>query len=153
MLAEARVETNAELGACRSAGPAPVKGRSLWRDAGFPLRAQPRGDGQRHRAGADRSLYLHRAVLCCVVDRKDRLVAWSAWSAKGLPSFASGHYFGTDEVGRDLYSRVIQGTEISLAVGVMGAAVAVTFGTLYGAIAGYFGGRLDTVMKRFVDII
>ena len=76
-----------------------------------------------------------------------------AVAEQGGPSIDSGHYFGADELGRDLYSRVIQGTQISLAVGVLGAAVAVVIGTLYGAIAGYFGGRLDSAMMRFVDII
>ena len=91
------------------------------------------------------------------------VAAWSIekidWSIigmvaqKGQPSLATGHYFGADEVGRDLYSRVIQGTQISLAVGILGSAVAVIVGTLYGAVAGYFGGRLDSAMMRFVDII
>ena len=72
---------------------------------------------------------------------------------KGHPSIETGHYFGTDEVGRDLYSRVIQGTQISLMVGILGSGVAVVVGTIYGAVAGYFGGRLDSAMMRFVDII
>ena len=71
----------------------------------------------------------------------------------GYPSFETGHFFGTDELGRDLYSRVIQGTKISLMVGVVGALIAVVVGTLYGAIAGYFGGRIDSIMMRFVDIL
>ena len=72
---------------------------------------------------------------------------------KGVPSLETGHYFGTDDLGRDLYSRVIQGTQISLIVGILGSAVAVVVGSLYGAIAGYFGGRLDSLMMRFVDIL
>ncbi len=74
-------------------------------------------------------------------------------STLGMPSFNTGHFFGTDELGRDLYSRVIQGTKISLMVGVVGALIAVFVGTLYGAIAGYFGGRIDTIMMRIVDIL
>ena len=74
-------------------------------------------------------------------------------STLGYPSIETGHFFGTDELGRDLYSRVIQGTKISLMVGVVGALIAVVVGTLYGAIAGYFGGRIDSVMMRFVDIL
>ena len=74
-------------------------------------------------------------------------------STLGMPSFSTGHFFGTDELGRDLYSRVIQGTKISLMVGVVGALIAVFVGTLYGAIAGYFGGRVDNIMMRIVDIL
>jgi oligopeptide transport system permease protein len=74
-------------------------------------------------------------------------------STLGMPSFNTGHFFGTDELGRDLYSRVIQGTKISLMVGVVGALIAVFVGTLYGAIAGYFGGRIDSIMMRIVDIL
>lgn len=72
---------------------------------------------------------------------------------KGRPSLETGHYFGTDDLGRDLYSRTIQGIQISLVVGILGSAVAVVVGTLYGAIAGYFGGRIDNAMMRFVDIL
>lgn len=71
----------------------------------------------------------------------------------GRPSFASGHYFGTDDLARDLYSRVIQGTQISLMVGLVGSFIAVVIGTLYGATAGYIGGRVDNMMMRTVDIL
>ncbi|HBB83816.1 MAG TPA: peptide ABC transporter permease, partial [Sulfitobacter sp.] len=68
------------------------------------------------------------------------------------PSFESGHYFGTDDLGRDLFARTVQGTQISLAVGLVGALIACIVGTLYGAVAGYFGGRTDSIMMRLVDI-
>ena len=71
----------------------------------------------------------------------------------GAPSLASGHYFGTDDLGRDLYSRTLQGTRTSLLVGFVGAAVATVVGTAYGAVAGYVGGRLDDLMMRKVDVL
>jgi oligopeptide transport system permease protein len=70
-----------------------------------------------------------------------------------VPSTASGHYFGTDIDGRDLFARTVQGTSISLLVGIVGPLVAVIVGTLYGATAGYVGGRTDGIMMRIVDIL
>jgi oligopeptide transport system permease protein len=71
----------------------------------------------------------------------------------GQPAFENGHYFGTDNLGRDLFARVVQGTQVSLMVGVVGAGIAVIVGTLYGATAGYVGGRTDQIMMRTVDIL
>ncbi len=71
----------------------------------------------------------------------------------GGPSIENGHYFGTDDLGRDLYSRTLQGTRISLMVGIVGSFIAVVVGTLYGATSGYVGGRTDQAMMRLVDIL
>jgi oligopeptide transport system permease protein len=72
----------------------------------------------------------------------------------GAPaSFATGHWFGTDELGRDLLARVLQGGQISLWIGLVATLVSVVIGVLYGAIAGYVGGVTDGVMMRIVDIL
>ena len=128
-------------------------GRSLWQDA--------RGRFVRNRAAMASLAIL--CVLVLFVLFGDFLAAWSNeeidWAMLGNvvedggPSFANGHYFGVDELGRDLYARTVQGTGISLMVGVLGALVSMVVGTLYGAVAGYLGGAVDNVMMRIVDVL
>jgi len=130
-----------------------VKGRSLWYDARVRF--------FKNKAAVTSLLTL---VLVLLFTFFGPLFAqWSNeeidWiilgniSTLGMPSIETGHFFGTDELGRDLYSRVIQGTKISLMVGIVGALIAVIVGTIYGAIAGYFGGKIDSIMMRIVDIL
>ena len=128
-------------------------GRSLWSDA-------------RRRFFRNRAAVASLVVLVLVAAFAifgDLVASWSNeeidWSIlgsvaeEGGPSIANGHYFGVDELGRDLFARTVQGTRISLMVGVIGALISVVVGTLYGATAGYFGGKLDGAMMRVVDVM
>lgn len=69
------------------------------------------------------------------------------------PDFATAHYFGTDMMGRDLFVRTLQGGRISLLVGLVATFVSLIIGVSYGAIAGFYGGTIDSVMMRIVDIL
>jgi oligopeptide transport system permease protein len=73
--------------------------------------------------------------------------------AYGAKPPSGAHWMGTDVLGRDLLSRVLHGSRISLAVGICATLVSLTIGVLYGAISGYLGGKTDAVMMRFVDIL
>jgi len=92
-------------------------------------------------------------------------VALLSWSGVPLSSFSydqtstdflaapsSAHLMGTDELGRDLLSRVIFGSRLSISIGLTTALVAFVIGTIYGSIAGFFGGKIDSLLMRGVDI-
>lgn len=63
------------------------------------------------------------------------------------------HWFGTDQLGRDIFSRILSGTKISLLVGISAVAYSLIIGTILGSVAGYFGGRVDGFIMRCMDIM
>jgi oligopeptide transport system permease protein len=71
----------------------------------------------------------------------------------GASSPGAAHWFGTDTLGRDLFVRLLYGGRISIGVGLCATFVALTIGVVYGAVAGYVGGKTDTFMMRLVDVI
>jgi oligopeptide transport system permease protein len=136
------------VSAAAAAVTAEAKGRSLWADAWAKLK--------KNRAAV---------VGGCVIALMAALVIVGPWLAPYAydftdfantstgPSFSTGHFFGTDTLGRDIFVRTLYGGRISLMVGIVATTVSLLIGVTYGAVAGYFGGRVDNVMMRIVDIL
>jgi len=123
-------------------------GRSPWRDA--------RRRFLRHRAAVASLVVLALVTLACVfgpmlLPNAFDSVDWNLMSAP--PTRAGWHLFGTDELGRDLLVRTLIGGRVSLLVGLLATLVSMTIGVVWGAVAGFAGGRVDSVMMRIVDMV
>ncbi len=125
-----------------------VEGRSLWGDA-------------RRRLFRNKAAVVSMVLLTLIL-LGALFAPWLSvhpidevyWDRIGMPpDFANQHWFGTDNNGRDLFVRVLQGARVSLAVGFAATLVSLAIGVVYGAAAGYFGGKVDEVMMRVVDIL
>lgn len=125
----------------------PEVGTSLWQDAWKRLK-------KNRMAVASGWALAGLAFLCFAAPLIPGL---SDPNAQNLPLGAvtprAGHWFGTDILGRDLLSRVLYGGQISLMVGFVATLVSFVIGVTWGAVAGYFGGRTDTVLMRIVDVL
>ncbi len=122
--------------------------RNLWADARVRF--------FRNKAAVFSLCLLTLIVLACIVgpwvlpndfDTAD----WDSMSA--APTLTNGHYWGTDDSGRDLLVRCMIGGRISLMVGVLATIASVTLGIAWGAIAGFMGGKVDAFMMRIVDMM
>jgi oligopeptide transport system permease protein len=132
---------------------APVKGTSLWRDAWRRL--------LKNRLAVFGLVML--TIIALFVVLGPMILYWATGiTADEIPangdlikSFPPSrlHWMGTDEAGRDLFARVLQGGRISLTVGIISTVVSLIVGVSYGAVAGFFGGKIDNVMMRIVDMI
>ncbi|MGH1478904.1 MAG: ABC transporter permease subunit [Geminicoccales bacterium] len=125
-----------------------TKGRSLWQDAG-------------HRLLRNKAAVVSMVILLIIAGMAifapflsphplDEIY-WERIQAP--PDFANAHWFGTDGNGRDLFVRTLHGGRVSLMVGLLATSVSLLIGVAYGATSGFFGGRIDNLMMRFVDIL
>ena len=94
-------------------------------------------------------------VLCAVfadviADYETKVVAQNI--ANRLKGPSAEHWFGTDEFGRDIFARIIHGSRVSLVVGLISVSVSLILGGILGAFAGFYGGRVDNVIMRVMDI-
>lgn len=78
-------------------------------------------------------------------------IKYNPYIDKGVPD--EYYWFGTDELGRDLWTRTWRGMRVSLLIGIIAAFIDLVFGVSYGAIAGYFGGKIDNFMMRFSEVL
>ncbi len=122
------------------------QGRSLWQDAFSRLL-------QNHLAVFGLCVVIFFILIAIFAD----LIAPYSYEEQNLALGASPpsskHWLGTDTLGRDLFTRILYGSRISLMVGILATTVALTIGVTWGTISGYLGGRVDMVMMRIVDIL
>jgi oligopeptide transport system permease protein len=109
------------------------------------------GDTERYKAGSLEAYLLPPAWAGHREDERARLAALS--TVEGVIDPAPPYVLGTDKLGRSLLVRCLAGGGVSIGVGVAAAAISVCIGVLWGAVAGWMGGRVDSVMMRIVDVL
>lgn len=130
------------------AGDSLAAGRSLWSDA--------RRRFARNKAAVFSLALLILISVACVVGPWVLPHAFDSadWDAMSLPpTLKNAHFWGTDDAGRDLLVRSLIGGRISLTVGLLATLASVSMGILWGATAGFLGGKVDAVMMRIVDMM
>ena len=131
-----------------AAASSPIEGSSLWQDAWRRFR---KNKAAFYSVVVLVLITLFVIFVPLIAPYTYDFTDWDAMSSP--PAFADKHFLGTDSLGRDLLARAAVGGRISLLVGLSGALVAVVIGTLYGALSGFFGGKIDSLMMRFLEIL
>jgi oligopeptide transport system permease protein len=122
------------------------QGTSLWKDAWHRLK--------KNKMAVASFVTVTVLMLLCFIGPVFLKSSYETTNlALGAKPPSAQHWLGTDPLGRDLFARVLYGGRISLTVGLAATGVSLIIGVLYGAIAGYFGGKLDALMMRIVDIM
>ncbi|HRI02615.1 MAG TPA: ABC transporter permease [Pyrinomonadaceae bacterium] len=130
-----------------------VKGASLWRDAWRRLRRNKLAMfGLGVIAFMIVAVIIGPAIIKWTTGYTYDFIPTDRDLVKAMPP-SWRHLMGTDDAGRDIFARVLQGGRISLMVGVISTTVSLMIGVSYGATAGYLGGRIDNLMMRIVDIL
>ena len=127
---------------------APTRGRSPWMDARIRF--------MRNRAALVSMVLLAIITFACIVGPWVLPHSYedTDWDRMGIaPTWEAMHWFGTDELGRDLLVRALIGGRISLMVGALATLVSVALGIVWGATAGFLGGKVDALMMRIVDML
>ena len=122
------------------------EGSSLWRDAWIRLRAN-------RLATFSLFFFIFISILTIIGSEIISISYESQDLDNTFTPPGSSHLFGTDNLGRDLFARVLHGGRISLAVGFLATAVSLVIGVAYGMTSGYLGGKPDALMMRIVDIL
>lgn len=108
---------------------------------------------RRHKLGVAGMVTLTTLIVLCVVIPFVSPYKYDEIVGDFFMPASSTHFLGTDDVGRDVFTRLFQAGRISLTVGVLTTMIVVTIGSLVGAIAGFYGGVVDTLLMRFVDLM
>ncbi|MFT4587463.1 MAG: oligopeptide transport system permease protein [Candidatus Binatia bacterium] len=120
------------------------KGQSLWQDAWRRL--------QKNTMAVAGAAFLIGVVLLCFVGPLFLDKSYSDQDlSQALSPPSTDYWLGTDHLGRDQFSRILSGGRVSVLVALAATAVSLTVGVLYGAVAGYLGGKIDSLMMRIVD--
>jgi oligopeptide transport system permease protein len=131
----------------------PKPSASLWRDAFGRLRKNKLAMLGLILVGFVAFIAIFGTFLAPYNYQDQDLAAVVANKGQPLPPLSGGHILGTDQIGRDLLSRLMDGARISMSVAIVVQIVVICIGVPIGAMAGWFGGRTDNVLMRFTDVM